>query len=190
MATTIRLDGGPLHGKEVDVPVEDGQDELRLIVSTDADAQIGLDTPEQVYRRVDSGTFAFVRTGTVRERAPTKPPGRLTGPLDRGLTRITTLLWSLGSMLAPRVRIASLGQLLLLLLTPYVSTLSLEGLPRYTALIAVGLLLVLLGLPALALFELKDRGLRVTRWDQGLGIFSLTLAIVGATVAGVALNVP
>jgi len=175
MAITVRLEGGPLHGKEA--PVAAGQDELRLIVSSDDDAQIGLDTPEQVYRRVDAGTFAFERTATVRERVSTEPP-----------TRITTLLLPLASLLARRLRIAALAQVLLLLVTPSVSTLSLEGFPRYTIVIGVGVLLVLFGLPALALLQQRDSGRRVSRWDHAIGVLSLSMAVLGGVFAGVALN--
>jgi len=174
MGSNVRLEGGPLHGKEV--PVEEGQDELRVVLSSDADAGLSPATREHLYRRIDASTFAFDRSGTISDRIPSKPPSKLT----------TTLL-SLGSRLAPRLRIASAGQLLLLLLIPVLFTTSLEGLPRYLPLIADGLLMGLLGLPAFSLFELKGRGLRVTRWDQALGILSLTAGLLGFLAAGVAL---
>jgi len=190
MATSVRLEGGPLDGK--DAPVEDGQDELRIVLSVDADAGMGLDTPEHVYRRVDADTFAFTVTATVRDRVPTRPPAAMTATSDRvpakPPTGMATPLVSLGLRLAARLRIAALGQLLLLSITPFAFTLSLEGSLRQMAVLALGLLLVLLGLPASAMFELRGRGPRVTRWGFGLGVLSLTMATIGGVIAALALR--
>jgi len=173
MGINVRLEGGPLHGTLA--PVEDGQDELRIVLSGDTDARLGAATPEHVYRRIDAGTFIFDRTGTIRDRVPVRPPSRL-----------TTRLLAVGSSLAPRLRMASVAQLLLLLLVPYLLTLSLEA--RYLTVIACGLLLGLLGFPAFAMFELRNRGLRVSRLDQAIGIGSLTASMVGFILVGVAMN--